>query len=145
MLFQSKNEIEEFSRGKAKVELSVELLEVYNEQVRDLLVPEAGPNGRELPLKVTSKEVVGNIEVPTPTPEDVLQILLLAQDRRCVKATASNAESSRSHLLFTIHFKTTLPNGSLRTGKLNICDLAGSERLSKSGAHMVGVSSLLAV
>jgi hypothetical protein len=56
-----------------------------------------------------------------------------AQKRRCVKATASNAVSSRrSHLLFTLHFKTSSKSGVSREGKLNICDSAGSERLSKS-------------
>jgi hypothetical protein len=142
-LFHSKHEIEELSRGAASVELSVELLEVYNEKVFDLLAPQGGDKGRELSLKVTSKEVVGNVLVPTASKEDVMKVLALAQSRRCVKATASNKESSRSHMIFTIHFQTTLGDGTKRNGKLNVCDLAGSERLKKSGAHQVGVSSKL--
>lgn len=135
-LFQAKAEVEELSRGSAKVELSVEMLEIYNEKVRDLLAPDQG----EIEVKVTSKSVVGNMKIPASAQADVHQAIDLAQKRRCVKATASNAESSRSHLLFTIHFHTKLANGTVRKGRLNICDLAGSERLGKSGAHVVGVS-----
>jgi hypothetical protein len=142
-LFRAKEEIEELSRGDSKVALKVELLEVYNEQVRDLLAPNGGPNGREVPLKVNSKEVVGNIQAVTETEEEVFRVLALAQKRRCVKATSSNEHSSRSHMLFTIHFDVKTKNGVSRTGKLNVCDLAGSERLSKSGANVVGVRLIM--
>ena len=134
-LFAAKQELEEYSRGDTQVDMSVELLEIYNEQVRDLLVPNAGPDGREVSLKVTSNEVVGNLRVPASSEEQVMKILALAQSRRCVKATQSNAESSRSHMVFTIHFDLAMKNGIKRFGRLNICDLAGSERLSKSGAN----------
>ncbi|GKY99491.1 hypothetical protein MPSEU_000903300 [Mayamaea pseudoterrestris] len=137
-LFGAKHEIEELSRGSSSVCLSVELLEVYNEKVFDLLGNNAGPGGKEISLKVTSKEVVGNTVVPTASGEDVMKVLALAQSRRCVKATASNKESSRSHMIFTIHFAVTMQDGSVRQGKLNVCDLAGSERLDKSGTHHVG-------
>jgi kinesin family protein C1 len=132
-MFEAKQEMEDLSKGTTKVSLSVELLEVYNEKVRDLLSPD-----RDQELAVTSQEVVGNIVVPTSTKEDVLHVLSLAQSRRCVKKTLSNSESSRSHMIFTVHFDVTTKDGMQRTGKLNICDLAGSERLSKSGAHLVG-------
>lgn len=136
-MFAAKRELEEYSRGTTKVEISVELLEIYNEQVRDLLGPNAGPNGREVNLKVTSNEVVGNLRVPAGSEQEVMDVLDLAQSRRCVKATQSNAESSRSHMVFTLHFSVEMQNGIKRAGKLNICDLAGSERLGKSGANSV--------
>ena len=99
-------------------------------------------SGQSVALKVTSREVIGNKVVATSTEDDVMQVLAFAQKRRCVKATASNAESSRSHLLFTIHFEVTTKDGMKRAGKLHVCDLAGSERLSKSGAHVAGVSQI---
>merc|ERR1711957_461695 len=58
--------------------------------------------------------------------------------------TNSNAESSRSHFLFTMHFDvtSTTPDGHggesvehVRSGCLHIIDLAGSERIDKSGSH----------
>jgi hypothetical protein len=140
-LFDAKREIEDLSRGDSSVALSVELLEVYNEQIFDLLGSGGGSVGKATPLKIASKEVIGNAIVPTESSDDVMKVLALAQSRRCVKATASNKESSRSHMIFTIHFKTTLHDGSVRSGKLNVCDLAGSERLNKSGTLEVGVSA----
>lgn len=132
-LFEAKREMEALSRGATQVNISVELLEIYNEQVRDLLAPMSSPSGREANLKLTSNEVIGNIVVPTSAKEEVMGVLDVAQKRRCVKATMSNAESSRSHMVFTIHFDVETKNGASRSGKLHICDLAGSERLSKSG------------
>jgi Kinesin motor domain len=133
-LFDEKQKIVDLSRGESNITISVELLEIYNEKVRDLL-----SSGRE-DLKLTSNEVVGNILVETNTVSEVLQVLKLAQGRRCVKSTNSNSESSRSHMIFTIHFKVTMNDGvTIRNGKVNICDLAGSERLDKSGANIVGV------
>ena len=60
------------------------------------------------------------------------------QKRRCEKGTKSNSESSRSHLLFTIHFIVENESNPLmnRASKLHICDLAGSERLAKSGKQL---------
>lgn len=135
-MFEEKREIETLSRGESTISLSVELLEVYNEKVRDLLSPEPDQD-----LKVTSNEVVGNIVVQTKNEKEVMKVIELAQSRRCVKATSSNAVSSRSHMIFTLHFVVSNKNGE-RAGKLNICDLAGSERLSKSGAHNVGVRGI---
>jgi Kinesin motor domain len=133
-LFAEKEKIVDLSRGGSNITMFVELLEIYNEKVRDLLSTDKEE------LKVTSHEVVGNILVETNTVNEVLQVLKLAQSRRCVKATNSNSESSRSHMIFTIHFKTTMNDGiTIRSGKVNICDLAGSERLDKSGANTVGV------
>lgn len=138
MLFEKKHEMESMSRDETRVSIVVELLEVYNEKVRDLLTTDKNQD-----MKVTSNEVVGNISIPTETSEDVMDILNLALTRRCVKATGSNSESSRSHMIFTIHFEVVTKdecNEVNRKGTLHICDLAGSERLSKSGTNNVGVS-----
>lgn len=134
-LFDEKQKIIDLSRNTTSISMFVELLEIYNEKVYDLMTSDKEE------IKVTSNEVVGNILVETKTAEDVLQILKLAQSRRCVKATNSNAVSSRSHLIFTIHFNALMDDTKTRKGKINICDLAGSERLSKSGANYVGVRS----
>ena len=57
--------------------------------------------------------------------------------RRSVAATQMNAESSRSHSIFTIIIEvsqTVDGKDAFRAGKLNLVDLAGSERQSKTGA-----------
>ena len=139
-LFDAKSEMEALSRGSTKVKLSVELLEIYNEEVRDLLGTKNHSTGRDANLKVTSKEVIGNVLVFTSSKEEVLEMLELAQSRRCVRSTKSNADSSRSHMLFTMHFEVETKDGVSRQGKLHICDLAGSERLDKSGAMGSGLT-----
>lgn len=133
-LFDEKQKILDLSRNTTQVSMHVEILEIYNEKVYDLM------SSDKEEIRVTSNEVVGNMLVETRTAPYVLQILKIAQSRRCVKATNSNAVSSRSHLIFTIHFNVQMDNKQTRTGKINICDLAGSERLNKSGANLVGVS-----
>mmetsp|Transcript_18086 Transcript_18086/g.41122 ORF Transcript_18086/g.41122 Transcript_18086/m.41122 type:complete len:200 (+) Transcript_18086:1152-1751(+) len=62
--------------------------------------------------------------------------MLRACDLRTTSATDANANSSRSHAVFTLHF--TAENAEQRQtlrGALNLVDLAGSERLAKSGAE----------
>lgn len=141
-LFQARDHIRELSRGGSTVSISVELLEIYNEKVRDLLAAKERGIVDDKGLKVKANEAVGSIKMTVSSEAEVSEILNRAQKLRCVKATSSNSESSRSHLLFTIHFMVTSKDGKVRTGKLNVCDLAGSERLGKSNANaVVGVST----
>ena len=62
----------------------------------------------------------------------------LGGKNRSVGTTLMNADSSRSHSIFTIDIEimeTTDESGEhIRAGKLNLVDLAGSERQSKTGA-----------
>jgi len=133
-LFGAKHMLEETSQGGTTVEISVELLEVYNEQVRDLVsTKESDGSGKRLNISVNSNEAIGNTVHVAANEEEVSAILATAQKRRCVKATKSNEESSRSHLIFTMNFIVRNSSGE-RKSKLHICDLAGSERLSKSQA-----------
>jgi len=119
--------------SKTSVQLSVELLEIYNEQVRDLLASKNGSiEYTELNLKLNANEAIGNVVFSASNEADILAILDVAQKKRCVKATKSNEESSRSHLIFTINFHVFTADGAKRQGRLHICDLAGSERLNKS-------------
>ena len=140
-IFEAKESLEKSSRGEAKVSIHIEMLEIYNDKLRDLLDPSSGKtnNGVEINLKVASNEALDNIIAGAENEEEVAEYLGFAQKRRCVKATKSNAESSRSHLLFTIHFvvKNEKNPHMNRASKLHICDLAGSERLAKSGSNSV--------
>jgi hypothetical protein len=62
---------------------------------------------------------------------------------RSVGATLMNADSSRSHSIFTVYIERMCDDGTqtddddkpkIRRGKLNLVDLAGSERQAKTGA-----------
>eukprot|EP00985_Skeletonema_marinoi_P007822 scaffold3482_cov128-Skeletonema_marinoi.AAC.8 len=136
-LFASKKEFERSFAGNVSVSIKVELLEIYNEEVFDLLDAEAGPKGQKIKIRLNSNEAVNNVVVEASSQDEVQGVLQLAQQRRCVKATKSNSESSRSHLLFTVRFElSSLTNEEMnRQGVLHIVDLAGSERLDKSGSQ----------
>ena len=60
---------------------------------------------------------------------------------RSVGATLMNADSSRSHSIFTIHLERSDTNDDgeehIRVAKLNLVDLAGSERQAKTGWSFV--------
>ena len=48
---------------------------------------------------------------------------------RMVGATKMNSQSSRSHAVLTITLRQKLPDGSVKMSKLNVADLAGSEKV----------------
>jgi len=70
---------------------------------------------------------------------DVYRLLAKGQDRRRTMATLMNAQSSRSHTIFSmlVHIKENGVVGGemLKIGKLNLVDLAGSENISKAGTE----------
>ena len=54
---------------------------------------------------------------------------------RSVACTKMNSQSSRSHSVFMLHLRGyNEDSGAVVQGALNLCDLAGSERLDRSGA-----------
>lgn len=68
-------------------------------------------------------------------------VLQTGKRNRKVGATAMNAQSSRSHAIFTITVEMSESDSDgqehIRVGKLNMVDLAGSERATKTGAQGV--------
>ena len=72
---------------------------------------------------------------------EIRQVLEVGKKNRTVGATLMNADSSRSHSIFTITVETSEvlegeaeEDAHIRVGKLNLVDLAGSERQGKTGA-----------
>jgi hypothetical protein len=116
-------------------------LEIYNEEVRDLL-------GNDLEKKLEVKEDPNKgIFVKDLTCKicnsisEIEKLMDIGNDNRVVGATAMNATSSRSHSIFTIYVETSEPDPAnpdetrFKAGKLNLVDLAGSERQSKTKAE----------
>ena len=69
--------------------------------------------------------------------QPLLDAIELGNKNRHTGATAMNAESSRSHSIFTLYIESSETiNGqeTFKAGKLNLVDLAGSERQSKTKA-----------
>lgn len=118
-------------------------IELYNEELRDLLAPDDGPklkiyddNSRKNHLTTV---VQGMEERHIINATDGLKWLQEGSVKRQVAATKCNDLSSRSHSVFTItvHAKRKTEDGEdyLVTGKLNLVDLAGSENIQRSGAE----------
>ncbi|KAJ4843238.1 hypothetical protein Tsubulata_039389 [Turnera subulata] len=113
-------------------------LEIYNEQITDLL----DPSQRNLQIRedVKSGVYVENLtEEYVHTIKDVTQLLKKGLSNRRTGATSINAESSRSHSLFTCIIESrckSMADGlsSLKTSRINLVDLAGSERQKLTGA-----------
>ncbi|OWM71316.1 hypothetical protein CDL15_Pgr011444 [Punica granatum] len=112
-----------------KYDVAVQMIEIYNEQVRDLLV-----NIRNSP-QLNGLNVPDASLVPVTCTQDVLEWMKIGQSNRAVGATALNERSSRSHSVLTVHVQgKELVSGSILRGCLHLVDLAGSERVDKSEA-----------
>ncbi|KAL1534695.1 kinesin-like protein KIN-12D [Salvia divinorum] len=112
-------------------------LEIYNEQITDLL----DPSSSNLMLREDMKKgvYVENLsEFEVHTVGDILQLLTQGASNRRVAATNMNRESSRSHSVFTCVIESKWEKDSatnFRFARLNLVDLAGSERQKSSGAE----------
>ncbi|CAI0474280.1 unnamed protein product [Linum tenue] len=117
--------------------LSVSVLEVYNEQIRDLLA--TSPASKKLEIKQTSEgshHVPGIVEAKVDNINDVWSVLQAGSNARAVGSNNVNEHSSRSHCILCIMVKTkNLMNGECTKSKLWLVDLAGSERLAKTDAQ----------
>jgi len=121
--------------------LKASFLEVYNESIRDLLRgagdAAGGPPDRHVitPHEDWGSTVSGMTCVPVTSMEQISKLMVSAASQRSVAATHMNAESSRSHSIFTLYLEGSNQclNKQLH-GVLNLVDLAGSERLDKSGS-----------
>jgi hypothetical protein len=135
-IFESVKKMKEESPSTA-VSMYVSFLELYNGKVRDLLAKQqVSLDIRE--HKDRSFFVQGAVVAQVKLPEDVIHYLEEGTDRRRVASTELNADSSRSHSIFTLILECTetLEDGATRavSSKLNLVDLAGSERQGKTGA-----------
>ncbi|CAH2986056.1 unnamed protein product [Chilo suppressalis] len=119
----------------------VSYLELYNEELFDLLSSSEDNSKLRIYEDVTRKGsniVNGLEEITVYNKNEVYKIMAQGQERKRVASTLMNAQSSRSHTVFTIvvHMKENSPEGEelVKIGKLNLVDLAGSENISKAGS-----------
>ncbi|KAI4376005.1 hypothetical protein MLD38_013807 [Melastoma candidum] len=122
---------------KLKYNCKCSFLEIYNEQITDLL----DPSSTNLSLREDVKQgvYVENLsEFEVQSVGDILRLLIQGSLSRKVAATSMNRESSRSHSVFTCVIECRWEKDSsanLRFARLNLVDLAGSERQKTSGAE----------
>ncbi|XP_003703114.1 kinesin-like protein KIF18A [Megachile rotundata] len=112
--------------------LGVTYLEIYNENVQDLL-HKSGP----LHLRDDGRcgVIVAGLKVITiHSAEELLTLLAKGNKNRTQHPTDANEESSRSHAVFQVYINITNKlDGQVRQVKLSMIDLAGSERASATG------------
>lgn len=133
---------------QAEYSMKVTFLELYNEEITDLLAPEEttkfvdDKSKKPIALMEDGKGGVlvrGLEEEIVTTANEIYKILEKGSAKRRTAETLLNKQSSRSHSIFsiTIHIKECTPEGEemIKCGKLNLVDLAGSENISRSGAR----------
>ncbi|KAK1856689.1 kinesin family protein [Colletotrichum chrysophilum] len=126
--------INERSQDKT-TEVTLSYLEIYNETIRDLLVPGGSKQG--LMLREDSNQAVSVAGLTSHQPKDVQEVMdmiVQGNEWRTVSPTAANATSSRSHAVLQINVaqkdRTASVNEPHTMATLSIIDLAGSERAS---------------
>nr|AAO42115.1 putative kinesin [Arabidopsis thaliana] len=117
-----------------RYDIAVQMIEIYNEQVRDLLVTD-GSNKR-LEIRNSSQKGLSVPDaslVPVSSTFDVIDLMKTGHKNRAVGSTALNDRSSRSHSCLTVHVQgRDLTSGAVLRGCMHLVDLAGSERVDKS-------------
>lgn len=128
--------IEDMKSSGWSFSVGLELIEIYNETLRDLLAVPGSLDKVALRQDASGKPVIANSCVHTVRDEhEAWTLLQNAMGRRSTKFTNMNDHSSRSHCV--ISFRLTGENSVneiQQTSVIHLVDLAGSERLSKSGS-----------
>lgn len=130
-------QISQSRRSSVTYEIGVQMVEIYNEQVRDLLCNES----TQKRLGIWNTTQPNGLAVPdasmhtVQSTSDVLELMNIGLMNRAVGATALNERSSRSHSVLTVHVRgTDLETNAVLRGCLHLIDLAGSERVDRSEA-----------
>lgn len=136
-IIQREHSFQQKEDPDVRVFIWVSFVEIYNENVYDLLAQES-IFGKRKPMKILSNE--GNAYIKDLTcvyagsSEDAYNILQFGIQSATYGSTDVNSNSSRSHSIFSM----TVVSFSVATQLINysvykFCDLAGSERLKKTG------------
>lgn len=124
--------------GRFAHSISASILELYRNDLVDLLNKDSPRSGTTKKLSIHldkqgAVQIDNLVEDTCHSAEELAELLERGQRHRTTRATAMNAKSSRSHLIFTVRVRrTNLETGEELSGKIMLCDLAGSERLKKA-------------
>lgn len=133
------------NQHKWTFKVTASFLEIYNENLKDLLTSmnkESKSDKLSIKRNREGKSYVdGLVEIPIEVKDPLVglqqleSLMGVAARSRSVASTKMNSQSSRSHSVFMLHLNGYNDDtGAIVNGALNLCDLAGSERLDRSGA-----------
>ena len=132
------------SFSNCEYSIKVSFIELYNEELTDLLSDKSLDKDEKLRIYEDPNRkgsvIIPNLEEKlAPNKNEVYKILQKGAERRQTAATFMNAQSSRSHSIFTLTVfikEKAIGDGEerIKVGKLNLVDLAGSENIERSGA-----------
>lgn len=125
------NEQERFGDSN-KYTVYCSFLQIYNENLYDLL--QDGRLKNSLKIRedtISGIYVEGLAEFVVSSAKDCYALMKRGERNRITKATKANIHSSRSHSIFQLCVETDQVDkrGMLKRAKLNLCDLAGSEKI----------------
>ncbi|XP_025115263.1 kinesin-like protein KIF28P isoform X3 [Pomacea canaliculata] len=126
--------------GSTRYEVTFSMLEIYNEQVRDLLSKDNPKGGLQVRQNPTlGMFYVENLKkVPVGSYAEIEKRMEQGTSNRTVASTNMNATSSRAHTVVTITFVQIIKNANgsetKKSSIMNLVDLAGSERADSTGA-----------
>lgn len=118
-----------------KFEVHISYLEIYAEQIRDLLDPSNNSKLRMREHPDTGPYVDGLTQISVKSQYEVDQFMMYGNQHRVTAETKLNDRSSRSHAIFMVAMEQKDPGSKekLYQSKLCLVDLAGSERVKDSG------------
>ncbi|KAF7401535.1 hypothetical protein HZH68_007355 [Vespula germanica] len=137
------------SKEEWNFKTSVSFMELYQEQLYDLLSDKQRTHST-VDIREDNKgiRIVGVTEKEVQSADECLECLIEGSHGRVTGSTAMNAQSSRSHAIFTLHIQQQKGNdpkqpfslcvlyysNTATTAKFHLVDLAGSERSKKTQA-----------
>ncbi|KAG8732389.1 hypothetical protein FRC11_014004 [Ceratobasidium sp. 423] len=132
---------------RAKVSFELSYMEIYKDDVFDLMV---ATRGTKLPVREDGKGkvFVANLtETPIESTDEFDTHFIAACKGRSVAATNFNRASSRSHAILGIKVSVTesYPGAPTLTGKVNLVDLAGSENNKMTGNDSIRMAESAAI
>ncbi|CAD7923220.1 unnamed protein product [Amoebophrya sp. A25] len=133
------------SASPSRVAVKCSFIEVYNENIRDLLIPSSSEQLELREDPVRGCHIAGVHEFPAQSVEEIMHLLHLGNRNRTTEGTAVNETSSRSHAVLQLTCEEDLGSGETAIGKLSLIDLAGSERASKAlsdGQRLIEASNI---
>ncbi|KAG5470038.1 hypothetical protein LSCM4_02729 [Leishmania orientalis] len=132
------SEIKKLTSSTKTFKVKVSYVELYNGKSRDLL--SSKQVNLEIKQNMAKNFYVKGAEMPEVTSfEEAIKWFNAGTERRQTASTDLNDTSSRSHSLFTVQiehfdFENDPSSPIVMTSKINVVDLAGSEKLSKTNA-----------